>query len=481
MIDCNTEPMNSKIWEDKPEEACGIFGVYSDDPQFDASGLTYVGLYALQHRGQESAGMVVSDGHHISVHKNMGLVSNVFNQDILKKLQGRIGIGHVRYSTTGSSFLANAQPLVARCSRGVLAVAHNGNLINTEELRTQLENEGSVFQSTTDTEVIMNLIARHTTVDLPTAILNSAKELCGSFALVIMTKDSLIGLRDPYGVRPLCLGMVDNNYVLASESCAFTSIGAKFIRDIEPGEMVVISAAGLQNYHLPKAENKALCIFEYIYFARPDSTIDGYNVHLSRKAMGRELARQFKGEADVVIPVPDSGLSTALGFAEESGIPYDIGLLKNTYVGRTFIQPQQKMRDLGVRIKLNPVEEVIRGKRVIVIDDSIVRGTTTGRLIKMLREAGAKEVHMCISSPPVTHPCYYGIDTSARKELIAAAHTVEEIRQFIGADTLTYLHVEGLENALNSQKGFCYACFNGCYPIGVPRKAINDKFFLEEK
>ncbi|HYH04708.1 MAG TPA: amidophosphoribosyltransferase [Bacillota bacterium] len=481
MIDSNIEPMNPVLWEDKPEEACGVFGVYSNDPQFDASGLTYVGLYALQHRGQESAGMVVSDGQHISVHKNMGLVSNVFNQDILHKLQGRIGIGHVRYSTTGSSFLANAQPLVARCSRGVLAVAHNGNLINTEELRTQLENEGSVFQSTTDTEVIMNLIARHTTVDLPTAVLNSAKELRGSFSVVIMTKDTLVGLRDPHGVRPLCLGMIENNFVLASESCAFTSIGAKFIRDIEPGEMVAITAEGLRSYQLPKAENKALCIFEYIYFARPDSTIDGYTVHLARKAMGRQLARQFKGEADVVIPVPDSGLSTALGFSEESGIPYDIGLLKNTYVGRTFIQPHQKMRDLGVRIKLNPVEGVIRGKRVVVIDDTIVRGTTTGRIIKMLREAGAKEVHMCISSPPITHPCYYGIDTSVRKELIAATHSVEEIRQFIGADSLNYLQVEGLEKAFDSGKGFCYACFNGCYPIGVPQTAIHDKYFLEDK
>ncbi|HEY8464259.1 MAG TPA: amidophosphoribosyltransferase [Bacillota bacterium] len=469
------------VWDDKPKEACGVFGVYSDDPQFDVSGLIYVGLYALQHRGQESAGIVVSDGQHISIHKNMGLVAQVFNPEILRKLKGRIGIGHVRYSTTGSSFLANAQPLIARCSRGVLAVAHNGNLINTEELRTQLENEGSVFQTTTDTEVIMNLIARHTKVDLATAVLNTAKALRGAFAVVIMTKDTLIGLRDPYGVRPLCLGMIDQHYVLASESCAFTSIGAKFIRDVEPGEVVVINSEGLHSYRLPKAEKKALCVFEYIYFARPDSTIDGLTVHLARKAMGRQLAYQFKQAADVVIPVPDSGLSTALGFAEASGIPYDIGLLKNTYVGRTFIQPQQKLRDLGVRIKLNPVEGVIRGKRVVVIDDTIVRGTTTGRIIRMLRDFGATEVHMCISSPPITHPCYYGIDTSVRKELIAATHSVEEIRKYIGADTLTYLEEAGLERAFEPEHGFCYACFTGSYPLGVPQTIINNKNFLEDQ
>jgi amidophosphoribosyltransferase len=479
-----TEKTNDQsLWveSDKPEEACGVFGVYSDEAKFNAAALTYVGLYALQHRGQESAGIVVSDGQHISTHKNMGLVANIFNHDVLAKLPGRIGIGHVRYSTTGASFLVNAQPLVARCSRGVMAVAHNGNLINTEELRLKLENEGSVFQSTTDTEVIMNLIARHTKLDLATAVIKAASVLRGSFSLLIMTKDTLIGLRDPHGNRPLCLGKIDNAYVLASESCAFSSTGSKFIRDIEPGELVVINADGVQSHHLPMPEQRALCIFEYIYFARPDSIIDGISVHLARKAMGRQLARQFTGKADVVIPVPDSGLSTALGFSEESGIPYDIGLIKNPYVGRTFIQPQQKMRDLGVRIKLNPVESVIRGKRLVVIDDTIVRGTTTGRIIRMLREFGAKEVHMCISAPPITHPCYYGIDTSVRKELIASSHTVEEIRQYIGADSLNYLYREGLAAALAPKNDFCFACFNGSYPIGVPGNTVHDKYFLEDK
>jgi amidophosphoribosyltransferase len=470
---------NQYVLEDKPRDECGVIGIYSDNPDFDASSLTYVGLYALQHRGQESAGIVVSDGKRIAQHKNMGLVSNVFNPDILKKLKGRIGIGHVRYSTTGSSYLANAQPLVARCSRGVLAVAHNGNLVNTEELRTQLENEGSVFQTTTDTEVIMNLIARHTRDDLATAVVNAAQMLRGSFSLVIMTKDMLIGVRDPFGVRPLCLGKLDDAYILASENCAFSSLGAKFIRDIAPGEVVVIDQDGIKTAHLPAEAVKALCVFEYIYIARPDSNIDGLNVHLSRKEMGRQLARQFHRTADVVIPVPDSGLSTALGFAEASGIPYDIGLIKNAYVGRTFIQPHQNMRDLGVRIKLNPVGDVIRDKRIVVIDDSIVRGTTTGRLIRMLRETGAKEVHMCISSPPIAYSCYYGIDTSARKELIASGHSVEEIRKFIGADSLTYLTLEGLTTAVQPKKELCVACFNGCYPIGTPRAENVDKYFLE--
>jgi amidophosphoribosyltransferase len=466
------------LQEDHPEEACGIFGVYSNEPEFEASFLTYIGLYALQHRGQESAGMVVSDGNHVMTHKNMGLVSNVFNRDILEQLKGRIGIGHVRYSTTGSSLLANAQPLMARCSRGILAVAHNGNLVNTEELREQLQRNGSVFQSTTDTEVIINLIARHSQDDLSIAILKAAEVLKGSFALVFMTKDTLIGIRDPYGVRPLCLGKLAEAYILSSESCAFSSIGARFIRDIAPGEMIVINQDGIKTFRLPKVEAEAPCVFEYIYFARPDSTIDGINVHLSRKAMGCELAKQFTGKADVVIPVPDTGRSTAIGFAEASGIPFDIGLIKNTYIGRTFIQPQQNMRDLSVRIKLNPVEEVLRGKRVVIVDDTIVRGTTSGKIIHLLREAGAKEVHMCISAPPITHPCYYGIDTSVRKELIASAHSVEEICNYIQADSLTFLTIEGLRRSLKPKKDLCMACFNGEYPIPIP--CGNNKYLLEE-
>jgi len=468
------------VFLDRPEEACGIVGVYSNQADFKAALMAYLGMYALQHRGQESAGIVVSDGQRLSFHKGMGLVSNVFNHELLEGLSGRMGIGHVRYSTTGSSLLANAQPLVARCSKGMISVAHNGNLTNTEELRQDLEEAGSVFQTTTDTEVIINLIARHSKDDLPGAILKATEILTGSFALVVMTKDMLCGLRDPYGFRPLCLGKLDEAYILASESCAFSSIGARFIRDLNPGELVVIDQNGVQSYHLPQVAKQALCVFEYIYFARPDSNIDGLNVHLARKAMGRELAHQFTGTADVVIPVPDTGVSTAIGFSEASGIPYDIGLIKNPYVGRTFIQPNQSQRDLGVRIKLNPVESVIKGKRVVIIDDTIVRGTTSGKIIHLLREAGAKEVHMCISAPPITHPCYYGIDTSVRKELIAAAHQVEEIRNYIGADSLCYLTLEGLLRAVQPKNELCVACFNGCYPVRIPEEGIRDKYLLEE-
>lgn len=466
-------------FDDKPKEACGVFGIYSNDANFNAAGLTYMGLYALQHRGQESAGIVVSDGNIVKNHKGMGLVSNVFDKEILDSLYGRIAIGHVRYSTTGSSFISNAQPLVARCSKGIISVAHNGNLVNTEELREQLQNDGSVFQTTTDTEVIINLIARHSKENLEDAILKSACKLRGAFSLVVMSKDTLIGLRDSSAFRPLCLGKLDDAYVLASESCAFPSIGARFIRDIEAGEMVVINKDGLKSYHMPQI-NPTPCIFEYIYFARPDSTIDGLNVHMARKQMGRELAKQFNLDADVVIPVPNTGLSTAIGFSEASGIPYDNGLIKNTYVGRTFIQPSQSMRDLGVKIKLSPVEEVLRGKRVVIIDDTIVRGTTSGKIIKLLREAGAKEVHMCISAPPITDPCYYGIDTSVRKELIASSHTVEEICRYIGADSLTYLSMEGLLRSVEPLKGLCVACFNGKYPVAINENEEEGKKYVLE-
>lgn len=479
MEQSNVAMENFSFDEDKQEEACGVFGIYSNDPQFEAAALTYLGLYALQHRGQESAGIVVSNGKHFSVHKNMGLVSNVFDRDILEGLKGRIAIGHVRYSTTGSSLLANAQPLMARCSKGILAVAHNGNLVNAEELREKLEDEGSVFQSTTDTEVIINLIARHSRENLTNAILKATGDLQGSYSLVLMSKDTLIGLRDPFGVRPLCLGKLADAYVISSESCVFSSIGGHFIRDINPGEMIVIDRDGIKSYNLTEKRTQATCVFEYIYFARPDSNIDGINVHLSRKAMGRELAKQFDREADVVIPVPDTGRSAAMGFAEASGIPYDIGLIKNPYMGRTFIQPHQNMRDLGVRIKLNPVEGVLKGKRVVIIDDSIVRGTTSGKIIRLLREAGAKEVHMCISAPPITYPCYYGIDTSVRKELIASAHTLEEIRNFIQADSLTYLTLEGLFRAVQPNRNLCVACFNGDFPIPIPKG--NHKYSLEEE
>ncbi|HEY8344305.1 MAG TPA: amidophosphoribosyltransferase [Bacillota bacterium] len=466
--------------EDKQEEACGVFGIHSPHQETNVSEVIYLGLYALQHRGQESAGMVLSDGHRMMAHKDMGLVSKVFSPDILRHLKGRIGIGHVRYSTTGSSYLANAQPLMGRCSKGILAVAHNGNLVNTKELQTKLEEAGSVFQTSTDTEVIMNLIARYSKETLEEAMVKAVGCLEGSYSLVMMSRDTLIGIRDPYGNRPLCLGQLDDSYIISSESCAFSTLGAKFIRDLAPGEMVIINNDGYRIRRIGEAKSKALCVFEYIYFARPDSNIDGINVHLTRKKMGYELAKEFKYSADVVIPVPDSGVSTALGFSEASGIPYDNGLIKNTYIGRTFIQPRQELRDLGVRIKLNPVESVIKDRRVVIIDDTIVRGTTSGKIINLLREAGAREVHMCISAPPITHPCFYGIDTATRKELIASDHTVEEIREHLGADSLTYLSLAGLLRAVGDA-GHCLACFTGKYPIPIERKVSGKKCLEEEE
>ncbi|HHU83145.1 MAG TPA: amidophosphoribosyltransferase [Firmicutes bacterium] len=462
----------SHLFLDKPEEACGLFGVYGAGEETHAAALIYMGLYALQHRGQESAGIVVSDGEKMAAHRDMGLVSQVFDNEILNSLQGRIGIGHVRYSPAGATYKGNTQPLFGRCSRGYLAMAHNGNLVNADELRRELLEKGSIFQTTTDTEIIMNLLAGFSNESLVDAVIRTVEKLEGAFSLVVVSGDTLIGVRDPHGMRPLCLGKLNDTYLLSSESCAFTSLGAKFIRDLHPGEVVVINKDGVMARELKPAAKKALCVFEYIYFARPDSVIDGLSVHEIRKQLGRQLAREFTGEADVVVPVPDTGIAMALGFAEASGIPYDVGLYKNTYVGRTFIQPSREMRDLGVRIKLNPVEKVIRDRRVVIIDDTIVRGTTSANIIHLLREAGAREVHLCISAPPITHPCYYGIDTSVRKELIAASHTVDEIRRQIGVDTLTYLSVEGLKKALDTTADLhCFGCFGKGYPIpSAPEK-----------
>lgn len=457
----------SSLTGDKPKEACGVFGVYSTREETTAANLIYVGLYALQHRGQESAGIAVSDGQHMKVYKGMGLVSQVFSRDTLSRLPGRIGIGHVWYSTGGSGDAINTQPIMGQCSRGYLAVAHNGNLVNAAKLRRELVERGAVFQTDTNTEVILNLLAGFSRASLEEAVRRTAEKLSGSFSLVILSGDTLIGVRDPYGMRPLCLGQLDDTYLLSSESCAFTSLGAKFLRDVQPGEIVVIGREGIESYHLPPVEKKALCVFEYIYFARPDSVIDGLNVYQVRKELGKQLAQEFPGDADVVIPVPDTAIPTALGFSEASGIPYDTGLIKNPYVGRTFIQPGPKIRDFKVRIKLSLVEEVVKDRRVVIIDDTIVRGTTSINIIRLLREAGAREIHMCISSPPITHPCYYGIDTSVQKELIASEHTVEEIRRFLDVDTLTYLSVEGLRKAVQ-QDVHCLACFGREYPVAIP-------------
>lgn len=457
--------------EDKMKEACGVFGIYlknGGSSSTEAARTTFYGLYALQHRGQESAGIAVSNGRDILLHKGMGLVSEVFYPETIAQLQGNIAIGHVRYSTTGDSQLYNAQPLLFRYLKGMVALAHNGNLVNADALRQRLAVLGSVFQTTTDTEVIANLIARYSQDQLEDALVKTMIDIRGAYSVVLATEDRLVGLRDPLGIRPLCLGEMEGSYILASESCALDTVGAKFIRDIEPGEIVVIDTDGISSHKALTSRKRAHCIFEYIYFARPDSTIDGINVNRSRRAMGQQLARESNIEADLVIAVPDSGTSAALGYARESGLPFEEGLMKNRYIGRTFIQPTQKMRDLGVRLKLNPVVEAINGKRVIMVDDSIVRGTTSKKIVNMLKEAGATEVHMMVASPPTTYPCYYGIDTSRRDELIAAKMDVEGIREFIGADSLHYISVEGMFSAFTGgEENVCAACFNGKYPVPV--------------
>jgi amidophosphoribosyltransferase len=466
------------FFDDKPREACGIFGIYG--PGLDVSQLTYYGLYALQHRGQESAGIAVSDGKNINLYKNMGLVPEVFSEDTLQKLKGHIALGHNRYSTTGSSLVLNAQPLVCYYSRGMIALAHNGNLTNTSKLRKALADTGSVFQSTIDSEVIVNQIARNTKGSIVDGIKKTMSELRGAYSLAVMTEKKLIGVRDPWGVRPLCLGKLEDAYVLASESCAIDTVGAELIRDVEPGEIIVIDESGLTSHKVKTPVRKGMCLFEFIYFARPDSIIDGYYVSEVRREMGRQLAREYPVDVDLVIAVPDSGTAAARGYSMESGMHFEQGLMKNRYIGRTFIQPNQSMRDLAVRLKLNPMRNLLEGKRILMIDDSIVRGTTSGRMVQMVRDAGATEVHMCISSPPILWPCYYGIDTSDREELIAAKMDLEGIRKFIEADSLHYLSLEGLLKAFGSQKNkFCAACFTGKYPIVIPKKDKLGKFCLE--
>lgn len=463
-------------------EECGLFGIYG--PGLDVSKLTYYGLYALQHRGQESAGIAVSDGSLIKLHKGMGLVAEVFNEDSIKKLDGEVAIGHVRYTTAGNSSLINAQPLLFHWGKGMIALAHNGNLTNAAELRRQMYSSGAVFQTESDSEVIVNLIARsgngHNSLE--EAVSRCLNDLVGAYTLLIMVADKLVGVRDCHGVRPLCIGRLGDAYILASESCALDIVGAEFVRDVAPGEIVVIDKNGLTSLQPRKQRELAGCAFEYIYFARPDSNIDGINVTEARREMGRMLARENKVDADVVISVPDSGTAAALGYAQESGLPFEEGLMKNRYIGRTFIQPLQKMRDIGVKLKLNPMPRVLQGKRVIMVDDSIVRGTTSSIIVQMLRDAGAKEVHMMVSSPPIYYPCYYGIDTSGRSELIAACRNQEEIREYIGADSLHYLSLPGLIKALgNLENRFCTACFSGKYPIPIPAEAEENEPIREKK
>ena len=453
---------------DKWHEECGVFGIY--DRTLDIARYVYWGLFALQHRGQESAGLAVTDGTQIELTKNMGLLTEAIRS--LPRLPGHMGVGHVRYSTTGSNNPRNIQPLVVQFKDEHIAVAHNGNLTNALEIRRNLEEQGSIFQTSMDSEVIVNLIARSHAATMEERIVEACNRIQGAFSLVINTNDYLIGLRDPHGYRPLCLGKTNAGYVLASETCALDAIKAEFIRDIEAGEMVIIDDSGVRSrmYAPADAIDKKVCVFEYIYFARSDSSIDGQSVYESRLAMGRELARETQYDADLVMAIPDSGTTAALGYARESGIPFAEGLIKNRYSGRTFIKPNQEERELAVRMKLNPVEEVVKGKRVVLIDDSIVRGTTSGLIVKMLKEAGAKEVYMCVSSPAILYPCHYGIDTSVRKELIAATKSIEEIRAYIKADKLHYLTQEGLDRAIVTIDGkhMCFACFDGAYAVAVP-------------
>jgi amidophosphoribosyltransferase len=465
---------------------CGVFGIYGHP---ESAKLTYLGLHALQHRGQESAGVVTTDGTQLSLHRGMGHVIDVFPPDQLERLRGDVAIGHVRYSTAGGSVLKNAQPIAVDYSRGSIAVAHNGNLTNAESLRERLEARGSIFQSTSDTEVIVHLVAISTQRASEDRVADALSQVRGAYSLVCLTPTELIAARDPMGIRPLCLGNMRETgaWVVASEPTSFDLIDADYTRDVEPGEMVIIDRNGLRSTRPFLETSRHTCIFEYVYFARPDSNLDGISVYEARKNLGRALAREHSVEADVVIAVPDSGVPATIGYAEESGIPFELGLVRSHYVGRTFIEPQQSIRHFGVRLKLNPVSSALKGKRVVVVDDSIIRGTTSRKIVKMLRDAGAKEVHMRISSPPTQWPCYYGIDTPTRGELIASSHSVEEINQYITSDTLAYLSLDAMKQAVVAARtdaggrstgrslpivgqplgtnSFCHACFSGEYPI----------------
>ncbi len=451
---------------------CGIVGVYGHP---EAANIAYLSLHALQHRGQEAAGIVTSDGDKLHQVREQGLVGDAFTKSALETLTGNLAIGHTRYSTAGGDSGRNVQPFAVEYAHGSMAVAHNGNIVNAPELRRRLELDGSIFQSSSDTEVIVHLIARQREADIETRIVNALRQVEGAYSLVFLTESKIIAVRDPRGFRPLCLGRLKDAFVFASESCSFDLIEAEFMRELEPGEMVVVDAKGLRSVRPFTEEGKRFCVFEHVYFARPDSIIDGRSVHRVREALGQQLAKEHPAEGDVVIAVPDSGTAAAIGFSHASGIRFDQGLIRSHYVGRTFIEPQQSIRHFGVRLKLNAVREVLNGKRVIVVDDSIVRGTTSRKIVKMLRSAGAREVHVRISSPPTTHPCFYGIDTPTRSELIASSHTPEEIARYITCDTLGYLSRDGMMEAVVSAgapqgkslpgANHCDACFSGHYPI----------------
>jgi amidophosphoribosyltransferase len=461
-----------------PKHYCGVFGIYGHP---NAAELTYYGLYALQHRGQESAGIVTCDGEQFREHKGMGLVPQIFQNDVLKTLSGSMAVGHTRYSTTGSSHLRNAQPLTIDCWRGRIAIAHNGNLTNAAVLRDELEAKGQIFQTTVDSEIILHLMAQPTLGGVENNLVQTLRRIEGSYSLVIMTEQELIGVRDPHGFRPLSIGRVGDAYVLASESCAFDLIQAKFVRDVEPGEVVIINKNGLKSIQaFPDHQRRAFCIFEYVYFARPDSNISGRNVYRTRVEMGRQLAREYPIEADLVVPVPDSGNCAALGYSLQSGIPYEMAFVRNHYVGRSFLQPTQLIRDFNVRVKLNLVCELVKGKRVIIVDDSIVRGTTCRTRVNSLKEAGATEVHVLVSCPPHMNPCVYGIDFPDRKKLMAANYSIDEIRAYLNADSLGYLSQDGMVASTGLPKNsFCMACYDGDYP--VPYDPNVDKHIIETR
>jgi len=456
---------------DKPHEECGIFGIHNHP---EAAVITYLGLYSLQHRGQESAGIVSGDGERLYGYRAMGEVREVFPEEVLNKLVGKVAIGHVRYSTTGTTSLANSQPIKADSLHGSIAVAHNGNLVNALALREELEQAGAIFQSTSDSEVILHLISHSRSGDTVQAFISALSRLQGAYSLIACTEDMLLVARDPFGFRPLCIGNMDGALVVASESCAFDIVGAKFERDVLPGEVLVITKSGVKSKVFSGKNPHSLCVFEYIYFSSPASVVDGKFVYEVRKRLGGILAKESPVDADLVIPVPDSSNVAALGYAQQAGISFEFGLIRSHYIGRTFIEPSQKIRDFGVKLKYNAVRKLLSGRKVVVVDDSIVRGTTSGKIINMLRRAGAKEVHLRISSPIITHPCFYGIDTPTREELIGSSSTASEICRYIGADSLAYMSMPGLRRAVgdgvaDTQKAHCYACFSGDYPLEVPR------------
>src|SRR5262245_61255618 len=459
---------------DKFKEECGVFGIYGHS---EAANLTYLGLYALQHRGQESVGIASSDGARLNLHKAMGYVADAFDQSKIEQLAGMSAIGHVRYSTAGDSGLKNAQPILIDCAHGEIAVAHNGNLVNAQELRDALVREGSIFQTTSDTEVLLHLYARSKAGSVEKALIESISQVQGAFSLVLLTRDRLIAARDPHGFRPLTLGRLGDAYIVCSETCALDLIDAEWIRDIEPGEVLIIGPDGLKSVHPFPPARLAHCVFEHVYFARPDSYVFSKSVNETRTEFGRQLAKEQPAQADVVVPIPDSGVCAATGYAEMSGLPLQMGLIRNHYVGRTFIEPHQAIRHFGVRVKLNPVKSILQGRRVVLVDDSIVRGTTSKKIVKMVRAAGASEVHMRISCPPTISPCFYGVDTPQRSELIAANQSVAEICEFIGADSLGYLSLEGLLSSVGPERSsYCTSCYTGQYPVAVPQ---NQKAYLQ--